>query len=240
LSQTSIRERVPDPWSEQAGNLALILLTLLPLIAAAALAWRVRAAPARAMKDWLFGWLIAATLGLLAFGSWFNHYALPLLMPLSACAAGFAAVHRWRRFALPVLALALVGGQAMLLGRQANRGSASEFARIAATVGEGPGCLYVYSGETMLYATSGRCTLTRYLFPSHLGRVRERGAIGVDQEAEIRRILAAQPAVVVVRQPYRGERPEMRALVMARMAQAYRLQAQLPLGRDLVGVYERR
>lgn len=238
----SIRERVPDPWSEQAGNLALILLTLLPLLAAAAFAWRDRnrATPARAMQVWLFGWLAAATFGLLTFGSWFNHYALPLLVPLSGCAAGFAAAHRWRRFVVPALVLALLGGQAMLLGRQANRGSAREFARLVAAVGQGPGCLYVYSGETMLYPASGRCTLSRYLFPSHLGRVRERGAIGVDQEAEIRRILAAQPAVVVVRQPYRGERPEMRALVMARMAQAYRLKVQLPLGSDMVQVYDRR
>jgi len=150
------------------------------------------------------------------------------------------AAHRWRRFAVPALVLALLGGQAMLLGRQANRGSARQFARLVAAVGQGPGCLYVYSGETMLYPATRRCTLSRYLFPSHLGRVRERGAIGVDQETEIRRILAAQPAVMVVRQPYRGERPEMRALVMARMAQAYRLKVQLPLGSDIVQVYDRR
>jgi len=238
----SIRERVPDAWGEQAGNLALIVLTLLPLLAAAALAWRIRdgASPGRAMQEWLFGWLAAATLGLLAFGSWFNHYALPLLMPLSACAAGAIAAHRWRRFALPMLVLALLGGQAMLIGRQANRGSAREFSRVAAAVGQGPGCLYVYSGETMLYPATRRCSLSRYLFPSHLGRIRERGAIGVDQESEIRRILMAQPAVVVIRKPYRGERPEMRALVMARMAQSYRLKAQLPLGSDTVQVYDRR
>jgi hypothetical protein len=136
--------------------------------------------------------------------------------------------------------LAFVAGQAMLVGHQLNRGSPGEFARIAAAVGHGPGCLYVYSGETMLYPATGRCRLSRYVFPSHLGRERERGAIGVDQESEIRRILAQEPAVVVVRQPYRGERPEMRALVMARMAQAYRLKAQLPLGSDSVSVFERR
>jgi hypothetical protein len=148
--------------------------------------------------------------------------------------------HRWRRFALPVLILALAGGQAMLVGRQANRGSPRQFARIAAAVGRGPGCLYVYSGESMLYPATGRCSLTRYIFPSHLGRTRERGAIGVDQETEIRRILAAEPRIVVLRGPYNGERSDMRALVMARMAQAYRLKAQLPLGSDTISVFERR
>jgi hypothetical protein len=138
------------------------------------------------------------------------------------------------------LVLALVAGQAMLVGRQLNRGSAQQFARIAAAVGHGPGCLYVYSGESMLYPASGRCSLTRYIFPSHLGRLREHGAIGADQETEIRRILGEQPEVVVLRGPYNGERPEMRALVMARMAQAYRLKARLPLGSDTESVFERK
>jgi hypothetical protein len=88
----------------------------------------------------------------------------------------------------------------------------------------------------MLYPMSGRCRLSRYVFPSHLGRKRERGAIGVDQQAEIERILALKPAVVVLRNPYLGERLELRALVITRMAAGYRLK-QVPLGRDSISVF---
>ena len=92
----------------------------------------------------------------------------------------------------------------------------------------------------MLYTRTDRCSLSAYVFPSHLGRVRENGAIGVDQMAEVRRILAAGPAVIVMRPPYRGERPDIRALVERRVAVAYRLKAELPLGNQRVRVFVRR
>lgn len=236
----SIAERKPDPMLEQLGNLAKILLITSPLLALAALAWRQRGAgdPERAMQNWLFGWAGAALLGLLVFGSWFEHYALPVIAPLACCMAGFLTSHQHARQAmLLLLAWGAVGGEATLWIKRQGRGDAAQFAALASAVGTGPGCLYVYSGSTMLYAESGRCRLSRYLFPSHLGRKREQGAIGVDQQAEIERILAQNPEIVVMRAPYLGERPEMRVLVARRMAQAYRLTAQLPMGSDTLSVY---
>ena len=81
--------------------------------------------------------------------------------------------------------------------------------------------------------------LSRYVFGSHLNRRREAGAIGIDQDTEIRRILAARPAVVVMRPPYGGERPEARAAVMAAMAADYALAAALPMGNETISVYKR-
>lgn len=75
--------------------------------------------------------------------------------------------------------------------------------------------------------------------PSHLIRFREAGATGVDQDAEIRRILAARPAVVVIRPPYRGERPAAHAIVTAAMVRDYRLTATLPMGNEHLRVYHR-
>jgi hypothetical protein len=91
----------------------------------------------------------------------------------------------------------------------------------------------------MLYSATGRCALSRYLVPSHLIRFREAGATGVDQDNEIRRILAARPAVVVIRPPYRGERPAAHAIVTAAVARDYRLTAQLPMGNEIISVYHR-
>ncbi|MEG3149065.1 hypothetical protein U1769_04125 [Sphingomonas sp. ZT3P38] len=241
---TSILARNPDPLLEQLGNLAKILLITSPLLAATLLAVRsdgIKTSETCAVRLWLFAWAAAAALGVLVFRSWFDHYALPLMVPLTACAAGFLGDHRTgRRVALPVLLIALVGGQATLLTKRAKRGTPAQFYAIADTIGHGAGCLYVYSGETGLYPATGRCALSRHIFPSHLGRMREEGATGVDQLTEIRRILALKPAIVVVRPAYRGERPDARALVQDEMRRTYRLRAVKPLGNQAIEIFARR
>ncbi|WEJ99282.1 MAG: hypothetical protein P0Y59_20480 [Candidatus Sphingomonas phytovorans] len=241
---TSILDRKPDPMLEQLGNLATILLITSPLIAATLLAIGsdgVRTPEKRGVRRWLFAWAAAAALGLLVFGSWFEHYALPLMVPLAICASGFFGDHRTgRRVALPVLLIAFVGGQTLLAIKRHNRGTAAQFYAVADAIGRGPGCLYVYSGESGFYPASGRCVPTRYVFPSHLGRIREEGAIGVDQQGEIERILAQKPAIVVLRPAYRGERADLRALVMAEMRRNYRLQAVRPLGNQTIEIFARR
>ena len=241
---TSILERNADPLIEQLGNLAKIVLITSPLIAATILAVRSRGMETRetpALRRWLFTWAISSGFGLLIFGSWFDHYALPLMVPLAVCAAGFFGDHRdGRRAVLAVLILAFVGGQIVLISKRFTRGTPAQFHAIVDAIGQGPGCLYVYSGETALYPATGRCALTRFLFPSHLGRVRETGAIGVDQPAEIARILALKPAIVVLRPAYRGERTDTRALVMEEMRRDYRLRAVRPLGNQTIQIFERR
>ena len=58
-------------------------------------------------------------------------------------------------------------------------------------------CLYVYDGPMALYRTSGGCTMTRLIYPDHLNNALETGAVGADQVAELSRILADSPAVIV-------------------------------------------
>jgi hypothetical protein len=235
----SIAARQPDPMREQLFNLAQIVLITSPLYAAAILAWRRE--KLGGTRGWLFTWLIAATLGLLAFGSWFDHYALPVLVPLTIAAAGFVDdPRRSPKIAFWVLLLAFIGAQAVTAINRHNRGTSAQFAAVTATIGTGPGCLYVFSGDSMMYSYANRCRLSRYVFPSHLGRVRERGAIGVDQQAEIERILAQRPEIVVVRGKYPGERAELREMVLHRMARDYRLRGSPPLGSGKILVFERR
>jgi hypothetical protein len=224
-----------------------IVLITSPLIAASVLTWLSRNADGAAVapiRIWLFGWLGAAALGLLLFGSYFEHYALPLLVPASICASGFFGDHRTgRRIVLPLLLIGFLGGQTLLVIKRHNRGTAAQFDGVVDAIGHGAGqkrgCLYVFSGETLLYPASGRCALTRYYFPSHLGRLREEGAIGVDQQAEITRILALKPAIVVFRPHYPGERAELRDMAMGEMHRHYRLRAVRPLGGQAIEIYER-
>lgn len=232
----SILDRNPDPALAQIANLAAIILILSPLLAAAALGWRRRGGSD--VAPFLFAWALAAIGGLLVFGSYFEHYALPLIPPLAICAAAFLGVHR--RFALGLLLAAFIGGQVLLLAKRSTRGAPGEIAAIARTIGSGPGCLHVYSGSTMLYPMTGRCAVTRWLFPSHLSRTRERGAIGVDQDAEIDRILGQRPEWVVMRKPYRGERPEIRERMLSGIRQdGYRQVTVMPLGNERYTLWRR-
>jgi len=239
----SVMLRRPDSWQESAGNLLLLALSVAPLVAAAWAGRRVGAGNHADADTRLFlrGWLVAALIGVLLFGSWFNHYALPLLVPGCVCAAAWFGDSA-RGVQLGWILAIIVGllGEAIVLDDIDRRGTAVELRALAATIGSGPGCLYVFSGDTMLYPATGRCTVTSYLFPSHLDREREQGAIGVDQAAEVRRIFAARPAVVVMRPPYRGERSEMRVMAVRLLAEGgYRLTAERQLGAQRIDIYTR-
>ena len=237
----SVFHRNPDPLGELAQNLGQMILIASPIVSLAILALR-RARPdaGAAERRFLALWLAVAIGSVLVFRPWFDHYALPILLPACAAAAGMLGSAGWRRRYTPALLLtAALAGQITLLVQRMERGDGAQLAALAAAIGRGPGCLYVYSGNPMLYAATGRCTVSRYLVASHLIRARETGATGVDQDAEIRRILAARPAVVVMRPPYRGERPQAHALASAAMSSGYRLAATLPMGNEALRVYRR-
>jgi hypothetical protein len=234
----SIFHRNPDPLGELAGNQGQIVLITSPLVALAVLALH-RGAMTRERR-FVALWLAASIAGVLVFRPWFDHYSLPVLLPVCAAAAGMLGRDDWQCWRTPALLLtAALASQIVLLVQRHERGEAREFAALTAAVGRSPGCLYVYSGSTMLYVSTGRCTLSRYIVPSHLARTREAGATGVDQQAELVRILAARPEVVVMRPPYGGERADARAIVTADMAAHYRLAAALPMGNETISVYKR-
>lgn len=238
---TSIQHRQPDPMAEQLGNLAGLVAILSPLVAMAIVAlmrarqWRQ---PARAM---LIGWLATAIAGVLLFGTWFDHYGLPVMVPASIAAAALFRGER-QKVSWPMIALvvAAIGGQILLAEKRWERGTPAQFARVAAVIGEGPGCLYVYAGDPILYAATHRCAPTRFQFPGHLTRGRETGAIGVDQAQEIARILATRPEVIVDSGKFRGELPARRAQLMQALARDYVLAAHLPEGRSMVSIYRLR
>ncbi|MFA5962845.1 MAG: hypothetical protein WC804_02395 [Sphingomonas sp.] len=239
----SVLRRRPDSWQESGGNFVLLVLSILPLIAAAWAGRHIGAGDAERqdVRRFLRGWLLAAIFGVLLFGSYFNHYALPLLVPGCVCAAAwFGESPRGRRAGWVLAAIVALVGQAIVIDDIHKRGSTAELRALAAAIGPGPGCLYVFSGDTMLYPATGRCAESAYLFPSHLDQEREQGAIGVDQVTEIRRIFARRPAVVVMRPPYPGERSEMRALAVRLLAEGgYRLTATRPLGTQRIEIFTR-
>ncbi|WP_448662290.1 ArnT family glycosyltransferase [Sphingomonas sp. CJ20] len=238
----SILERQSDPAAVLLRAFLKIALILGLLLIVAGLSRRVPVNhqaehPVRALY---FGWLIAAVVGLIVFGSWFNHYALPVMLPACVCCAGYLGGHRLGRtvVAPAMLAMSLFGGEYTAWSAQWHRGNAQQLEGLARAIGTGPGCMYVYSGNSILYSYTGRCRVSPWLFPSHLSRERENGALGVDQLAEINRIFDNRPAIVVMRPEYFGERMEAHRLAVKRLAEGgYSLRGEYPLGDLMIAVY---
>lgn len=239
---TSILTRQEDPPRIWWHNVREITMILAPLVAMSAIASRLPAATdiERTRRNFLLGWLTAALLGLIAFGGFFTHYALPVLVPASLCCAGFLGNHRiGRMLMLPLLCIALVAGLAATYNSRLSRGNGAELNALSQAIGQGPGCIFLYSGPPMLYSYTGRCVTTAWLFPRHLSRIREANSIGVNQLAEIRRIFRSRPAIVTVAEPYDGERLDVRRRTLRRLKDnGYRLKGVWPIGTDSIAVFE--
>lgn len=190
-------------------------------------------------------WLASALAGYAIFGTYFDHYALPLMLPI---AIGAAPLFGYRRGGIGVIAAALIlmgAGFGYWTDARHNEwrqgGARATAAILAAIQPRLKGCLYVFNGDPILYHLTGSCLPTRYPFPTHLNYRREAGAIGTDPVAEIARIMARHPSVVVDtvehdEQPYN---PPAMALARRLLRRDYRPTAIIPTGRDAVIVYER-
>ena len=237
----AIFARKPNPFGEMMGNLATLVLILSPLVAMGLAAWGRHRRGESGVRTFLLLWMLSSMFGVLVFGTWYEHYGLPVVLPASVCAAAVLGAARWRGRATPAILLAAaLAGQIKVGVERYKRGSPAQFARLAEAVGHGPGCLYVYSGHTMLYPATGRCRPTAYIFPSFLIRPRENGAMGVDQSAEVHRILAQRPAVIVISPPYRVETMDNRAFVERVARRDYWPPTMVRVGNGDVAVYHRR
>ncbi len=235
---TAVLGRRPDSPLWQVRNAARLLLLLSALLAMAG-ASRHEPAEDRATRAFLFAWLLVAVGGVVLFGGWYDHYGLPIALPASACAAGFLG-GRGRRWAAPILLTAALAGQIKAGTDIWKHGGLADLRRLVAAVGPGPGTLFVYSGETLLYPETARRPLSRYIFPSHFFLAREEESIGVMQADELRRILAQRPDVIVMTPKYKSEEAHIRAVVIQVVAHEYRRVATVPVGQGLAYVYRRR
>lgn len=196
--------------------------------------------------DFVTGWAIAAFAGFMIIGTYYDHYVGPLLVPffvLGARALGRTGLRR--KLAIGVIVFGIACTILHTVIRVEIDGSEEEFAAVeqavAAQLGEGD-CLYVYEGDVALYHATGACTVTPYVFPTHLNSFKEEHALGIDTEAEMRRIVAAQPKVVVkMVEPYNDpDNTRSRAVLEAALAAEYRRTASLPRGTREVEIWARR
>lgn len=191
---------------------------LLPLAICAVLTWRMR--PRSEETRLAFAWLISAAAGFAILGTYFDHYALPLVAPLAIAAAPtFGRVPR-------AMGATLGAGALVFVIEAVIRPSDTDGAYAVAHVVEansGGECPYVFIGDSITYHLAHACLPTAYAFPSTLAYAPEQGAAGIDAAGEVRRIIAKRPPVIVS-----GSRPlaawnvQSFAIVSAALARDYR------------------
>lgn len=193
-------------------------------------------------------WVAAAIVGFLIFGTYYNHYILPVLLPLAIGAAPAFSIRRkdfaWGAlFAFLILAVGLVAYNVRAFKRQERSGNAAYIRPIARIIKAhlGKGCLYVHDGESILYYLTGSCIPTVWAFPNHLNTEVEAPAIGVDPAAEVARTFATKPTVVATTiNRVWDVNTASRAVADRALARDYRLIYTAPIDEELRAIYVRR
>ncbi|MBB4840231.1 4-amino-4-deoxy-L-arabinose transferase-like glycosyltransferase [Sphingomonas kyeonggiensis] len=250
----SILERSSDGTGIVLKRLGWMALLLAPLGIAAWLGRGMARPVSEDVRKLLDGWAIAAIGGVLLFGTFFDHYALPLVAPLCVLAAAWfgdgaaglvlaSGRTRWRIPAgVAMMALIATISLNIVNDNRRDRGWGPQVERMADYIRpQLRDCLYVFDGEPALYRLTGSCLPTRWPFPSHLSLTRESRAIGVDPMAEVKRIMAARPEFVVAStRPDRDLSPEVLDYMTGLLARDYAPALEVPVGSRSRIVYRRR
>jgi hypothetical protein len=215
-------QRVYYPPAETLHRAGNFLLYCMPpaLLAIGGLA--TRSSEDGGERAFLLGWLLASVVGVVLVPNFFQHYALPLILPAGVIASRLMLGRPvWKVLACAMPLLALVTGPAFAVAdrnrsRQTMRVLTSEILRR-----DPHPRLLIYEGPVDLYREVGSTPPTALLFPMHLFHAYESRTSPVDPAVEMRRILAWQPSVVV---KYRDlalgqENPETLRLIERYVAQ---------------------
>lgn len=239
-----------EMWGRLAGQIAALTPFGLAIFAVPRIAVPGRADPLAAgdvvTRRVLRWWALCAVAGFFAFGTWYDHYVGPLLVPLSVLAAsamGYDAP-KARRLAALLLGVGALGSVIVPTIQRRNHGGADDLRRAVALVQPNlhGRCLYVYEGDPVLYRATGGCIPTAYVFPAHLDTSVEAGALGIDPAAEMQRIMATRPGVVVMGESGAPYLPNLatRQIVQAELAAHYERYAGFTIGRSPYGLYRLR
>ena len=180
-----------------------------------------------ARRDWqradirlAVAWLGAALVPFILLGVYFDHYALPLLPPILTLAA--VTFGRQHRVALGIVAAGLAVFTVEAAVRPDDAPGVRALARVVKANSRSR-CPYVFIGDAIVYHLADTCLPTAYAFPSTLAYAPERGSTGTDEAAEVRRILATRPPVIVsASRPLAEWNEASRAAVAAAVARDYR------------------
>lgn len=251
-------ERIPGPEALRRVTAAALLLGF-PFAAAlvALLSWRPREAarPVPLLTALVALWLAVTSAAIAGPGFYFAHYFLLWLPPLSI----LTAIGAWRvalLLARPAVTRAAFAGLIGLIAAEAwlveleqrfERGPGwvlpdpvrEVSSAVARAAGPG-GDAFVANYHPSVYVISGARLSTRFPFPAHLTGVFE-DLSDTNTLAELDRVLAARPRVIVVDRGWMHTmRPEAAARVMNTVAAGYDLFATVNEYRGPVEIYRAR
>jgi hypothetical protein len=199
---------------DEAGStmrLQVIAAMAAPLMVSAAIALFMVPKKQRAF---LIGWAVAAMIGFFALPSFYLHYALPLIVPLCIVAP---AVTRLRTIGWVPLAAAAVPPLLyyVYVGDPGTQKAQAGMEQLVDGVERGKasgGKLLIFDGPPLLYTLTHSHFPTPLAFPNHLYQLSERNVSHIDTLAEVKRILAERPGVIVDRSPEKAN-PQTAALI---------------------------
>ncbi len=224
---TSILHRGAEMPGTVGRRVVVMVYLMLPLVLCVVFRRWAEAGPedaeGRSDLRFLDSWAGAALLGVVLFGTWFNHYALPLFAPFAVVAAPLWRHGAGRTWLLILLVAGGVWGQHILWRHVITRGTAHTLAQAEAATRGHRGCLFVYDGYPALYDVTNSCLLTTRPFSAHLQSRNEMGATGIDQVSEVHRIMARRPDRVMTMEPaYDEENLAARAQIEPVLRSDYR------------------
>ncbi|MDQ2878746.1 MAG: glycosyltransferase family 39 protein [Pseudomonadota bacterium] len=210
--QSILLRPAPD-WSASARRLLVIAVRLVPIAIPAALAarhWR-RLGP---VGMFVGGWCVVSVLAVLVFGTYYDHYALPIVLPFAIMGAPvfdkLKRSLRLGRLTVPIGVMVLAAGEiyvvANTLGLRLHRGNGNGARRIAAIIRpDADRCAFVFAGDPIVYYLSGACIPTVYNFPTLFSETSDSVTLGIDWRHELRRTLDTRPGhIVLLDRPPKG------------------------------------
>lgn len=215
-----------------AGDLWLRLGTLAALFSPA---WipalvgvMIRESSSDAPRSFLAGWLLAGMAGVAVVPNFYEHYMLPLCLPVSVAAAralGFRRIGPIYGYAA-VLFILLLGPGFDFAKRQASREAMAATAADIRTSAAHPRLL-VYEGPVDLYRQTGSYPPTALYYPLHLYFPAEHNVSHIATAEAIREIVSWQPTAVVTYHDYPAdaENPATSRLVHGYIATHCQLKA---------------
>ena len=166
----------------------------LPAVAALA----VKAGDGKQPVTFLAGWTLAALGGVVMIPNFYEHYLLPLCLPVCILAARFLG---WRTFGpafclFAVAFMAMAGPALNLTRRDASREAMARLAQDIRARDPHPR-LFVYAGPVDLYRQFDTYPPSPLYYPTHLNFASEIDVSHLSTKTELLRILGSRPSVVL-------------------------------------------
>lgn len=192
-----------NPANDMGHRVAVLAMLMSPALLPALAGVLLRSDTPDAPRGFLIGWLLAAMAGVAMVPNFYEHYVLPLCLPVSVAAARALGCRRIGPIYgyAAVLFLLLLGPGLDFKQRAASRAAMAATAADIRSSSENPRLL-VYAGPVDLYRQIGRYPPTPLYYALHLYFPAEHNVSHIPTADAVARIIAWRPTAVVTYRDY--------------------------------------